>query len=132
MTNNLNEGEDPQTFILDTLATVLSGGKPEDVILEQEARGQRKLVASDLLPTEMLRCSESDIEALGIELGDVVEDDPLFRYAKLPEGWTKRPTDHDMWSEVVDADGTPRIAIFYKAAFYDRRAHMSLDQIVQR
>jgi hypothetical protein len=30
-----------------------------------------------------------------------------------------------MWSKLVDQNGSERAAIFYKAAFYDRSAHMS-------
>jgi predicted secreted protein len=29
-----------------------------------------------------------------------------------------------MWSYIVDDEGTQRVAIFYKAAFYDRDAFM--------
>jgi hypothetical protein len=36
-----------------------------------------------------------------------------------------------MWSQLVDAEGVPRVAIFYKAAFYDRKAHMSFDQVLR-
>ena len=95
----------------------------------QEARGQQMLVRSTYLPTELLRCTEEDIEALGIILGSVLKDDPLFREATLPEGWTLVPAEgHSMWNYVVDDKGNRQVAIFYKAAFYDRRAHMSLDQ----
>ena len=32
-----------------------------------------------------------------------------------------------MWSHIVDAEGRKRVAVFYKAAFYDRRADMRLE-----
>jgi hypothetical protein len=44
----------------------------------------------------------------------------------LPDGWQKRATDHDMWSELVDADGVVVASMFYKAAFYDRRAFLRM------
>jgi hypothetical protein len=31
-----------------------------------------------------------------------------------------------MWSYILDDKGRERCAIFYKAAFYDRRAHLSI------
>ena len=34
-----------------------------------------------------------------------------------------------MWSSVVDELGRERAAVFYKAAFYDRRAHMTLTSV---
>jgi hypothetical protein len=50
----------------------------------------------------------------------------MFRPATLPEGWRREGSDHAMWSHIVDDQGRKRASIFYKAAFYDRGAHMSL------
>jgi hypothetical protein len=56
-------------------------------------------------------------------LGILVTDgNDLFYDAKLPEGWKLEPTDHSMWSRIVDNQGQERVKIFYKAAFYDRSA----------
>ena len=49
-------------------------------------------------------------------------DDPLFREATLPEGYTRAKTPHDMWTDILDPDGVKVAAVFYKAAFYDRKA----------
>lgn len=95
-------------------------------IEEQEAAGQRQLVASEQLPTEMHGGTQADFEALGFVFGDVTPGDPLFRAATLPAGWRKRAMDHAMGSEILDELGRQRVSIFYKAAFYDRRADMSL------
>jgi hypothetical protein len=92
----------------------------------QEARGQRELVSSEVLPSDCDSTSREALEAAGVVFGDQVEDDPIFQHVTLPEGWKKRPTDHSMWSELVDAEGNVRASIFYKAAFYDRSAHMSV------
>ena len=35
-------------------------------------------------------------------------------------------TDHSMWSNILDQNGMVRGKMFYKAAFYDRSAHMYL------
>ena len=50
----------------------------------------------------------------------------LFIEAQLPEGWEKIATDYSMWSKLVDEQGRERASIFYKAAFYDQRAHMNI------
>lgn len=90
----------------------------------QEARGQRELVNTDSLPTE---CDNREaMEAHGVKFGEPYKDDPLFCDAILPTGWKKQATDHSMHSEVVDAKGRVRAEIFYKAAYYDRRASMHM------
>lgn len=93
----------------------------------QEAAGQAAFVRSETLPKEMLHgCTREKLEAMGIRFGEDADD--LFVFVTLPEGWTKRPTDHSMWSELLDEKGRKRAGIFYKAAFYDRNAHISLDR----
>lgn len=92
-----------------------------------EAAGQRQLVTSDRLPVEIKHGTDAEFTALGFTFGDPDPADPLFRPASLPEGWTRQDSDHAMWSHIVDANGRRRASIFYKAAFYDRRAFMSLE-----
>jgi hypothetical protein len=102
----------------------LGGGNP-NAIERQEAEGQKELVeAGCFLPTEAPEDLLSFIVTEGGDLGELVVDDPLFFHATLPEGWSIKPTDHSMWSDLVDADGVVVASIFYKAAFYDRKAHM--------
>lgn len=101
-------------------AMCLPGG-----IEASEARGQAELVGSSVLPAEM-GDQRPAFEALGFWFGERVEGDPLFIHAELPAGWSKAPSDHDMWSYVLDDKGRKRVSVFYKAAFYDRRARMSL------
>lgn len=105
------------------------GGAPEK-IYEQEAQGQKSLVNSDVLPTEMGRHSDYNakaiLEAAGVKFLGVVAGDEIFQHVDLPVGWKKVATDHSMWSDLVDDNGRKRAAIFYKAAFYDRSAHMNL------
>lgn len=97
-----------------------------DAIHIQEERGQSELVRSELLPSDMSPNREA-YEALGFVFGEPAEGDPMFVRAALPAGWSKRRTDHSMWSVVVDATGEERVSVFYKAAFYDRRASMYLN-----
>lgn len=97
-------------------------------ITGQEAVGQRQLVESTSLPTDTAG-HDADYLALGFTFGEPDPSDPLFRPATLPDGWSKQPSDHSMWSYVVDEHGRRRVAVFYKAAFYDRSAHMRLETV---
>lgn len=117
------------------LAGMLGGGSAQDgvsrYIEEQEAAGQREVVNSTVLPRDMRGLgrawgaeARAEFEALGFVFGDVVDD--LFVNVTLPAGWTREGSDHAMWSHVVDERGVKRVAVFYKAAFYDRSAHCSL------
>ena len=95
-------------------------------IEDQESQGQKSFVSSDTLPAKMDPESKSALESAGVKFGELVKDDPLFRYVELPQGWKKIPTEHSMWSSLIDKDGKIRADIFYKAAFYDRRAFISV------
>lgn len=92
----------------------------------QEAAGQREIVNSDVLPTDGL--DRERFEALGFKVGKPVADDAMFTAVELPEGWSREGSDHAMWSYIVDERGMRRVAIFYKAAFYDRSAHCSIER----
>ncbi len=109
---------DAENFI----AAITPGG-----IEAQEARGQQSFVQSETLPTDM-RDARPVLEAAGVKFIGPVDGDPLFQKVQLPSGWKKEATDHSMWSELVDDKGRKRAAIFYKAAFYDRSAHLSLNR----
>lgn len=129
----MNEIQNTSQFVKDggaylLLGAAMGGASADELIGGMEAAGQRQLVASQLLPTDTHK-TDAEFEALGFVFGDPVDDDPMFRHATLPKGWTKRGSDHDMWSYVVDEHGRERVAVFYKAAFYDRHAHMYLNTV---
>lgn len=111
----------------------LGAGDFGNVIENMEAAGQCELVVSDVLPIEMGAFRDSSVaartfyEKLGFVFGEPVEGDPLFIHAKLPPGWKKRHTNHAMWSDIIDEKGRKRVGVFYKAAFYDRKAHMCIE-----
>lgn len=92
----------------------------------QEAAGQRSFVNSETLPKDMRPEDRAALEAVGAVFGN--DKDDLFVNVTLPVGWSKRATDHSMWSELVDDKDRKRANIFYKAAFYDRSAHMSMSR----
>ncbi len=102
------------------MAAMIPGG-----IVAQEMAWQATFVGGTSLPKEMLHsCSREKLERMGIKFGDDVDD--IFVAAQLPDGWTKKATNHSMWSELLDEKGRRRADIFFKAAFYDRKAHISL------
>lgn len=105
------------------------GGNP-NAILAQEAQGQKSFVGSDTLPTDIGGDSDYDekaiLKAAGVKFLGSLKGDKMFQYVELPQGWQKVATDHSMWSKLVDDKGRERASIFYKAAFYDRSARMSL------
>jgi len=107
------------------MMNVLGGMPAEDSILEAEARGQRSMCSGVDLPINTYG-TDADFIRAGFTFGANVDD--VFRAATMPEGWSKQPTDHSMWSDIVDENGNKRGGIFYKAAFYDRSAHMRLDR----
>lgn len=101
-------------------------GDTDRYIGEMERAGQAQLVHSDRLPVDLNGSNEDDFLAAGFTFGDPDPGDNLFRSATLPEGWKREGSDHSMWSYIVDQNGRRRVSVFYKAAFYDRRAFMSL------
>lgn len=96
-----------------------------DTVENQEAQGQAQLLRSAVLPTKGL--NRHEFEALGFIIGKPVPGDEMFTECTLPEGWKKERGDHSMWSYVVDQLGRRRVACFYKAAFYDRKAFCRLE-----
>jgi hypothetical protein len=116
----MQDPADMAGFLLDSLAA----GSQSVPIERMERDGQRQLVNSDRLPA---KCGDhAPWLALGFTFGDPDPDDPLFMPATLPPGWQRKATDHSMGSVIVDTLGRERVSIFYKAAFYDRSAHMNL------
>lgn len=109
----------------DFVTGLLSGFNRGQSIRQQESAGQSRFVASETLPKECRNdVSQSEIyQKFGIEITG--EADDLFNYVKLPDGWEKRATGHAKHSELIDEKNRVRALIFYKAAFYDRRADHS-------
>ena len=97
----------------------------------QEKRGQQLLCKSQRLPKiwQDRECNSiEELKKLGfqfLETGDDIFVDCIF-----PEGWKLEPTDHDMWSDLIDPKGRKRADIFYKAAFYDRSSHGGLNNAI--
>lgn len=97
-----------------------------NVIEHMEAEGQQEVVINKRMAREMSP-SREEWEKLGFEFTEIPGDCVLCN-AKLPEGWSIKSTDHSMWNDIIDANGMKRGSMFYKAAFYDRSAHMGLNR----
>lgn len=120
---NYDDSRESELMILEALVS----GTHEGQIERAEAQGQRDLVNSTDLPRLIKDVTWSQLtKNLGIVFGENVND--LFVSVTLPDGWEKQATDHSMWSNLVDDKGRVRGMMFYKAAFYDRDAFMSLDR----
>lgn len=94
-------------------------------IERQEAQGQADLNENqNKLPKDISAEDKAALESIGFVFGEVVDE--IFLACTFPEGWSLQPTDHSMWSNLLDPQGRRRAGVFYKAAFYDRNAHMRL------
>jgi YD repeat-containing protein len=102
-------------------------------IEQQELNGQQELVVSAQLPTKLNTHSKMSDSAevyskLGITVIKKTDNDELFYDVKLPHKWSIQPTEHAMWSNLIDDKNRIRANIFYKAAFYDRDAFINMQQ----
>lgn len=115
----INIHSDPVTAIL--------SASPAGIIAQEKA-GQTELAKNGRnaqLPKDCSDACRKALEAAGVKFWEPVSGDPLFRHATLPEGWEIKPTDHDMYSDLLDEQGRKRASVGYKAAFYDRWAMLS-------
>jgi hypothetical protein len=136
-----NPGTNPANVLLDAMRHAEKTGSPNGFIENMEAKGQQEFVkaAGARLPTsgtveaqfphrEDPETNQALLENLGFVFGDKISGDEIWVEATLPEGWEVKATDHSMWSSLVDDKGRKRGGIFYKAAFYDRSCHLTLDR----
>jgi hypothetical protein len=66
---------------------------------------------------------------LGFEVGDAIPDargKPLFVAVVPPEGWRLRPRSDSYYIDVTDPSDVVRATVFFKPAFYDRRADIRI------
>lgn len=95
---------------------------PNDFVERVEKYGQASVASDNRLPIK--GASVKDLENLGFVF--IEKADELFNRYKFPPGWTKIPTEHSMYTRLVDDKGVVRAEIFYKAVPYDRRADIKL------
>jgi hypothetical protein len=95
----------------------------------QEAAGGAAMAAGDCEIIPASGATDDELTALGFVLGPADASDRLFRQATLPPGWKRAGTGHSMHTDIVDELGRKRIGIFYKAAWYDRRADLHITTV---
>lgn len=105
----------------------LFGGNPK-AICEQESQGQKELVNSSQLPLDTRGLGKEQYQKMGIKVIGVTKDDDIFYDVVMPKGWEVKETEHSMWTLLIDDKGNERAMIFYKAAFYDRSAHIDFNR----
>ncbi len=99
------------------------GGLNPSAIENQEKKGQKELCNASQLPcADGYHDLKQEYEKIGIKVLGKTKGDNLFYDVILLQGWKIVPTDHSMWSNLIDEKGKKIGSIFYKAAFYDRRA----------
>lgn len=126
--NTTEAFSDPISQLL-FLGGAMGPGGASAAIDEMETQGQRDLVNSEVIPTRVNHGTDEELTALGFDLGEEVDGDPMFRRATLPKGWKREGSEHALWSHIVDSKGRKRCSIFYKAAFYDRDAFISVSTV---
>jgi len=106
-------------------------GVNPNIIEQQERQGQEQLINSCQLPIKKFVLfggnyfdAKEQYESLGIKVLQQSSDDDLFYDVELPIGWSKKATDHSMWSDLLDDKGNVVANIFYKAAWFDSSAHI--------
>jgi hypothetical protein len=127
--------ENTETTVSEKPIMSLVLGTPTGVYAS-ERRAQAQVVESDVIPAEIqspyvdgqlkVGYGVDILRAWGFTLGKPVDGDPLFIHVTLPPGWKKKGSSHAMWSSIVDEQGRERCSIFFKGAFYDRSAHLSI------
>ena len=115
--NSINE--------LSKMSALIRGIKGEDNIVENmEKEGQQHVISNTMMARKMWP-SKEHFEQLGFIFEDIPGDDVLC-YATLPDGWSMKETDNAMCTNIIDENRVIRGSLIYKAAVYDRRAHMYL------
>ena len=94
-------------------------------IEEQEKAGQAALAGSGkaFLPRESNLDRLTVTKRTGILFHE--DADELFVQVTLPPGWSIQPTEHALYTVLQDAAGKLQAEVFYKAAFYDRKADIT-------
>jgi hypothetical protein len=106
---------------LDNANVALTPGGVE----QQEAEGQRLLCSSNsMLPKRIEGTTREALARIGFKFGSDIDN--LFVAVIMPGGWKLQPTKHAMLNNLLDDKGRVRGVVFYKSAFYDRRADLTM------
>lgn len=79
--------------------------------------GQNDIKMSEQIP----KGDNKELASIGIIVtGPASQNDNILVNATLPKGWTKKSTNHYMYTDILDEKGRKRASCMYKAAFHDR------------
>lgn len=120
MSNKINNGA------LDLLLDAMSGGSVTGAVERQEAREQQRACARAMIARRISENDKAVLERAGVVFSGEGEGDDVLQRVTLPPGWALKPTDHSMWSNLTDEHGAIRAKCFYKGAFYDRDADITI------
>lgn len=111
---------------LESTALGMSGMNSGEIFEHLQTHDQNATRMADVLPLKgsSLPEEEAELIKLGFKLGEKVDE--IFREAELPKGWTKKPTEHHMYTHLIDDKGRVRGQIGYKGAIYDRWGSLSM------
>lgn len=70
---------------------------------------------------------DSKVTLEGVGFTELKGRDDLFYSAKPPEGWTKETDGY--WTTIYDGNHVKRMSQFFKGAFYDMHAELSVLEI---
>jgi len=112
----------------------VSGKSPQTCVTIEECA--QRLVAED--PTWLIAkkvvslygkyvCVDSKVTLEGVGFTELTPRDDLFYSATPPEGWTKETEGY--WTTIYDNNHVERMSQFFKGAFYDMHAELSILEI---
>lgn len=116
----LDAGESALLMFALALGGQAHGENPAGAAVDgMDRTGQAQLINSDVLPVDAP--PDAELAALGFTLGGPVPNDPLFRYARDPDRWTRHAvgTRHVL---LRDDTGASRLAMRYSPLVTDRFA----------
>lgn len=104
-----------------TLLGLIGGGQCISDTMREQAQTEFENSSDGLCRTEQVpKGDQEDLKAMGLKIIGPVENDPLFLNVQFPHGWTKKRTNHGMYTDILDEKGRKRGTIMYKPDFWDR------------
>lgn len=86
------------------------------VLLSHSLSKKSSIKNCEILPLNIQKNNEKILESAGVEFSGRVEDDELFLYVKLPEGWRIECSHSSYCSFLYDNNKKIRALIFYSSA----------------
>lgn len=98
-----------------SMVGLIIGGGGISNIMRSQAQSNLERITDQVPKGDLI-----DLTAMGLVVLGPVEGDLLFVHVQFPDGWTKKRTDHGMYTDILDEKGRKRGTIMYKPDFWDR------------